>query len=135
MDDRAVLLKREINGSAGLGWVDPFTTQVIVQMDGQVAPGLLLPPSPGDLDAKLAKVDPHLLQNHHHIRPGAGSRRKQQREHWSWAHGIVTIHYDGWPPGLAAGKAEALLPDHCRPLGLSRHCYSPTLRSALGATR
>src|SRR5215210_3546608 len=113
MDHRAVLFQREIDGSAHLQRVDTFSTQAIVEMDGHVASRLLLTPGARNLNLKIAKVDPHLLQDEHYIRRAAGGRRKEQCEHWAWPCHIITVHHDRRSTGFAAAEAETPLPGQC----------------------
>jgi hypothetical protein len=109
------------NRPPDLGGIDAGAADPIVEMNRGVSSGLSFPSDARHLDAERAERHLHFPKNHDHIRPGAGCRGQQERDHGAGSGGVVSIDQDGGSIRLPATEGETLLPGEGDLLGFSPH--------------
>src|SRR5215210_6512470 len=110
VNDRAILLYRQAHGTLSLGRVQPSPTHTVVQVNGGIAARLLFAAAPCYVDPEIPKLDPHLFEDHNHVRAAAGAGRQEEREHRTGGGCVVSIDTADRTFGGTANKTQPLLP-------------------------
>jgi hypothetical protein len=120
VDHRAVLFEGELNGSARLRLVEPFSCDVVVEVDRNVSLRLFVTANSSRIDPQLPQFHPHFPQDAHHVRPAARGRGKKQSEHGTRSSAVVAVYRHGWSVGCPTGELQAVLPAETDPFGLAQ---------------